>query len=792
MKKPFSGGVSPSRPSCFFHYFHDITLLAALTIGFFWRLFFTADAWMPADGGDLASFLYPTYSFAARTLKSGVLPLWNPTLYGGMPFAADIQSGFLYPPHLLVFLLTPTLSYRTLEMLAVFHFWLAGVAMYSCLRGLIPEKPTRLSALFGAVAFMFSDLFITHFGNLNLIAVAAWLPFVFLGYHRAVQSRQLRPAMWGGLALGLATLAGHIQITLFIILLVIFYAVWETSRLWLERKPPQFPGLHLYRSTHFPLYRFLQQLAFPLFAAILLFVVAVGLAAVVLVPAYEMAGHTARATLSYEEASAYSLAPAQLIGLLVPGFFGRGPALYWGLWDRVEAGYLGILPLMLAFIGLVLRRDRLMGFFVVLAVISLFLALGGYSVIHGWFYALAPGFKQLRAPARFILLLDFALAALAALGLEAVSHPLPDHLARRFRRFTLIAPWLLGAVALATVPWAYASLLRAQTRDIVIFRRVSTAVNGLAMALLWAVAGIAVLWLARDGDKVRRVRLVGALAVALAFLDLAAAGAYIDVGNRDPTSAFHHPEIMTFLRADPELYRIDSRTGIEEIWQPDTAALYGLQDVGGIYNPSALADYERYWAGLGSRSSRLYDLLNAKYLIARKDAVLDWSKFAPVFEGAQLNIYLNRKALPRAFLVHQAIAVPDAETAWEAIHAPDFEPAEAVIVQGGPALETTPSGSEALSIVQYSVNEIELKADVSAEAYLVLSEVWYPGWQAVVDGRRQPVVRANYLFRAVRLEPGQHRVRLIFRPWTWWLGALVSLAIVAGLLFGVCWRQRRK
>ncbi|MFQ5946739.1 MAG: hypothetical protein ACE5NC_10905, partial [Anaerolineae bacterium] len=64
-------------------------------------------AWRPGYGGDLLGFLYPTYSFAARSLSQGQVPLWNPYLYGGAPWAFDIQSGLFYPPNLLVFFLQP-------------------------------------------------------------------------------------------------------------------------------------------------------------------------------------------------------------------------------------------------------------------------------------------------------------------------------------------------------------------------------------------------------------------------------------------------------------------------------------------------------------------------------------------------------------------------------------------------------------------------------------------------------------------------------------------------------------
>ena len=77
-------------------------VLFVLLAAFFWRTL-SGDVYQPADGGDLVSFLFPTYRFAAGELAAGRLPLWNPALYGGAPFVGDIQAGFLYPPNLALF-----------------------------------------------------------------------------------------------------------------------------------------------------------------------------------------------------------------------------------------------------------------------------------------------------------------------------------------------------------------------------------------------------------------------------------------------------------------------------------------------------------------------------------------------------------------------------------------------------------------------------------------------------------------------------------------------------------------
>ncbi len=273
----------------------------------------------------------------------------------------------------------------------------------------------------------------------------------------------------------------------------------------------------------------------------------------------------------------------------------------------------------------------------------------------------------------------------------------------------------------------------------------------------------------------------GVLAVALIFLDLASNGAYVDLGNEDPSARFHaHPAVVAFLKGDPDLFRIDTRTDLERWWQPDTALLYRLQDVGGVANPLTLAAFQRYWEELGGRSSRLYDLLNVKYVLVPRGAPMDAEKFQVAFDGdPDLVVYRNSGFLPRAFLVNRAIAA-DRETAWSLIHEPGFEPTRQIVVEGGPALEGTAAEAGQAQVSSYSADRVEVHVEAVEPAYLFLSEVFYPGWQATVDGEPAPVYRANALFRAVLVPPGQHRVVLTFSPWSWHVGLGLSLATSLG------------
>ncbi len=774
--------------------------LGAATTLFFWRVIF-GDAWMPAGGGDLAQFLYPTYKFASDWWRRGIIPLWNPYLFGGMPFVGDIQSGVFYPLNLITFFLSNPLTFRDMEYLSILHFFGAGAGMYALLRfgrwqiadnqgstsldHRTTQSPnhqlSRAASLAGAVAFQFSDLFITHFGNLNLIATAAWMPLVLLCYRRALTDKRAEWAAWAGVFLAVGFLAGHAQAFLFIgialALFTIFHLLAEGGWSRADGNSPR--AMRDWRSA-------IGDLRF----AILTALVALGLAAPVLWPVAEFAQHSTRAAFAYERAAEFSLPPAQLVGLLVPGFFGRGPQNAWGPWARVEVGYIGVLPLLLAALALVLRRDALTRFLGVSAFVGLALAMGGYAILHGWLYQFAPGFGQLRAPARFILLFDFAIATLAALGFECLWRALPRAHTLVFQRIARAAPWAYLFIAVSTGLTALAILILGQGQDPILFQRIANAANALAFFIL--LLGLSTALIVARATRFFRARAWAVAALALIGFDLFSLGAYVDISTDDPMRAYAHPDALAFLKSDASFYRVDPLgTGVDSIWQPDTAILYNLFDISGD-NPLVLADYDRYWQALGSRSTARYDLLNAKYLIGRKNIPLDRAKFRVAYDGdPALNVYENTRALPRAFIVGAARGVDDHAQAWNAVHAQDFEPTRTVVVEKSVTGEPSTALGEqsAVKIVGYGPNEILLETRAASAGYLVLSEVYYPGWQAWVDERAVPVLRANYLFRAIELPAGAQRVRFLYDPPSFKWG-LALFALTFGAL-GL-WKMRRR
>jgi uncharacterized membrane protein YfhO len=93
--------------------------------------------------------------------------------------------------------------------------------------------------------------------------------------------------------------------------------------------------------------------------------------------------------------------------------------------------------------------------------------------------------------------------------------------------------------------------------------------------------------------------------------------------------------------------------------------------------------------------------------------------------------------------------------------------------------------------VRFQPNEVVIETEARAPGFLVLTDSFYPGWKAFVDEGEQPIHRANYLFRAVRVPAGRHTVHFRYEPTSFRAGAAISLTALAGLLL-IAWAQRRR
>jgi hypothetical protein len=537
--------------------------------------------------------------------------------------------------------------------------------------------------------------------------------------------------------------------------------------------------------------------------ALLMPLIALGLSAVQLLPSLEMTRYSLRAGLSYEEATAYSLPPAALASTFSPLLFGRGAAEFWGPWERVETMYVGVVPLLLA--GFAFGRRRKNGssveapwpthpnasvgrhgdanptisnsvwFFLALGVLGLLIALGRYTPIYSLIHSL-PVLGGLRVPARFILLTNFSLAALAAIGLQ------------RFMTESFSLKRVLGWGRAVMIGGTLVLLLAYQSMDAI--NRGNNLTSAFSF-LLFAGAAVAIMIAAINSNI--RIQHSAFLLIGLLSLELILLGSGIEIDRNDPTLGYQHQAVVDFLKSDGGVFRLENTS---KAWQPDAALRQRLNDIGGIFNPLGLASYETYRGGMGNRGSPLYNFLGTKYMLANKDQPPGDASFVPVFnDDPQIDVYLNTNALPRAQLIDKAQIVHSGEEAWQAIHAAEFDPSKEVVIEGGEVLSGAgeQSGGRALAFAAQANDRVEMIARTESPAYLVMSDVYYPGWTAAIDDQPTTLYPANFAFRAVLVPPGEHRVVFTFEPPMWRVGLAISALTVVGLIvLGVtAWRRRR-
>ena len=782
----------------------EVAMLGVLTVIFclfFWRLLFERGVAIPKGGGDFNSFYYPLSAFAAGQIQAGRFPLWNPYLYTGAPFAADYQTGALYPPNLLVWTLARPFTYGVFEAVAIFHVWWASVTAYGLARAV---GMRRAGALVAGVVFAYSGFMIAQLGHVPMVVVASWLPAALAALYRGRRGG-IGWAVLAGLALAMATLAGHPQVLLYVLSAVVAYALFLA---WAGR-PVTAPaiiapgqqvvgsergtarGANLRDARANPVVR---HWAAALARVAVMLGVAVGLAAPLLLPAAQLGRRSVRAGIGYEDATQFSVRPVALLQLVLPKVFGDNPTNFWGAFTSGEIwGYAGVVTLALAVIGVAWRAREDGGqrfFFAGLGVVALLGALGPFTPVHGWLYGFVPGYDRVRAAGRLLLLYDLAVAMLAAWGVDALlawvaAHParieeLRDLLRRVARGLGIVC----AALALLIIPLFYALILR---QDDPVNRPV-IAVDGLNLLLVLLSGTALLLW------AVARRRLgargVATLAVSLVVLDLFSATIGYNPTADNLLAGYQYPaarQELQRLAASQPPFRVDT-DDIADRWQPSLVALDGIDSISGAYNPLQLADYatlrER---AQSSRSSLLYSLLNVAYVgqPAEKPAPAGWQRL--LTENKVTFYQPSRPPLPRAFVVGTAAAVETPAEAFNRVKAPDFDPAALVYVQAAVQPLSGDPGASPAAVTRDGTDGVTVRVTTRGPGYLVLADAFYPGWQATVDGQDAPVLQADLAFRAVYLPGGgDHTVIFRFRPapWTvgWLIAGLTALGTVALLV----------
>jgi len=193
------------------------------------------------------------------------------------------------------------------------------------------------------------------------------------------------------------------------------------------------------------------------------------------------------------------------------------------------------------------------------------------------------------------------------------------------------------------------------------------------------------------------------------------------------------------------------------------------------------------------QNTRLLNLAGVKYILTAREEPEEWwhNTLYKAYSEEGLNIYENLDVMPRAFLVHQAEVPGSDEAILAQLIGEEFDLSSSILLEDESALARLESmvrgsppaeGRDEVKIVEYDASRVVIETTSRQAGFLFLSDAYYPGWRTRLDGQEETVYRADYLFRAVLVPPGQHIVEFTFDPVAFKIGLAVTLITGAALI----------
>jgi len=759
---------------------------------------------------DIQYYFLPYQALPAASVWRGELPLWNRYAFGGIPLLGDGQTAMFYPPNWLYFVLPDGAA---LNYAILLQFSMAGCGMYLLGRSL---NLWRIPALLGAVAYMFCGFMTARIVHPSILGGVALLPLVILCVDRALQTGGGWLAAGAG-AIALQALTGHPQIPVYTAMALALYTLvrstecWWTDRDWnrVWRVPVRLAVVYL---------------------------LGLGLAAIQLVPWAELASQTPRAEggVSLRFIFGGSMQDHHWLLMLFPYLFGSAasPGLYGAgspstetllnLWEH--SAYVGILPLALAVFALcnlgarppngaslpgrdsaAARTSRMFSILAVTAVlvVGLVLALGKHTPFAPLIYV-TPVLGKLRCIERGMALVAVALTLLAAFGMQRIMETDPSK--GGWRRASL----LILAVLTAVLPLLVVHLTESRSfqrwMDLsprLIGNLQLTRPNAAIPVVMALFSGALLLWWCRRPAGA----VTQALAVGLVAIDLGVFAACF-YPTTDPRLYERRPDVLNAFRSETAPFRkatlVEGYSGdvreTQETLAVSWGMVYGVEDINGFNSlqPRRHSDFlfgSNSWdvsygflnRGAVQQGSSLLNALNVRYvLVPTRTHFAMGTNFNAVYENAYVKVYENPGVCPRVYLAEEVRENTNRQEVLRLVQAPGFDGRRLTLVEAADApVLAAAAGDEEPVILEYGANRVVISANVAVPRFLVLADMYFPGWRARVDGATTRIYRTNYLFRGIVVPPGRHTITFEYRPMSVAIGALISLLsiFIAVVLF---------
>lgn len=698
-------------------------------------------------GHDTSKISFPFTFLLDESYKKFQLRLWTPDIFFGFPIGSELgQFGVFYPLNILhAFLPLP----HALAILTILHFSGAGIFTYLLLRN---YKLNKIASFFGAAAFMFNGALIAHAQYPSHIYAYAYIPLVLYLIEKAIRKKDNLLFVLSGALLGIQIFTGHPNTPVMTLVISFLYL---SVRLWRNKKDLVKNALLVFLTFLLVSLPYLIQLA-------------------ILTPLSTRSGG-----VNFVDATNSSISPFEFITFFFPNFFFENVKPNWsfattwhsnGYWGQIETtGYIGIVTLLLAPLAFFKRKRKLALIFAFFLIVSLMVALGKNTPFYELIVFKIPILNGLRAPAKFLLLADFSLAVIAAIGFNNLTKTSSSNKKALLLILTvtslsvyLLIFLLIHFISLA--PTSVGEFLYANYPQFS-YQTPSSLANAFKTSLTFQT---------QTGQL-----LLGVATFLLMILVLR------------PKSLFIKLLIPTILVFDLFYFskNVNLWTNTDNLLHKNNPEILKLKNELD-YTSGRIYTYSSFWSDLLPNQLLPHHLPEANGFVSltlsrqnvwQKNAESDWNKGNDnLFRMASIKYVYERKAettelrpikkpLPRTYFVDSWRVVGDKEKTLEIITSDSFDfDSEAVLeLEKGESILPKKGGGKKIlpaRIDVYLPELVQISFDAPDDGLLVLTDTNFPGWRVFVNGKEEKIRQVNYLFRGVLISAGKNHLEFKFLP----------------------------
>jgi uncharacterized membrane protein YfhO len=701
---------------------------------------------------DVASLVWPRRSLAVDIIKSGHLPLWNKYSFTGYPLFAIYPAGVMSPTFLLYFIL-PKIWAWTTQVVA--QHVLAAFFTYLLLRHL---KLGKFSSAFGGLIYAFSGFNMIWSQWNSHTLVASWIPLILYIADRFNKEKRI---IWGAflsVCIAVHVFSGYPQIVLYSVFVVLAWVFIRSKR-----------------------NKFAALVKTSVFIAIGLL-----LTSIQTFPAFELFRNSQRA-LEALDTDLVFLPLQNLITFFAPDYFGNhSTGNFWGIGNyTLNTGYSGLVAFILASIGLLINRNsKVAKYFFTLFLLGLLLSL--QNPISQLLTSL-PFVGGAASPTRILILLNLSVSVLAAFGVESLLNK---------KSFNILAAVLLPVVVVFGVLIGSIYALYCYPGLIGEGYLLDVGLRNLILPVILLVTSILTLFVHRKAGDLSKLLVV--FIATLAMFELFRFGwkymsfskidhVYPKTPSIEYLTDLEKPYRLTAVNTIPAnmwtIYGIESSAGYDNLYSNLYAKYIAVSNSGNVD-----ATPQSRYASLDKYSSKMLDITNARYLLVNNtdkqmnEYFQSTDSFKEMFSDKSVTVLENNNALPRAKIYYNWQVIINDEDILGKLLSDDFDEQKTIILSENVNQKPNELGTSTVLLNDYKDMSYSLDVSTTEDGYLFVSDVYYPGWKALVDGKQVEIVRANYAFRAIPIEEGSHQVEFIYDPKSFKIGMWVSLGTLIFLL----------